>query len=678
MRYNEKVIRMPQAGGMKVMKDAFLKMGEYAAAGAYEEPERSLFYRKALGLRRFYENCELAEYRGEYLYPSGVVSQKMRAAPGYMDGIGYPLGEWSTAVPTLAERVREDFYRYHSTVPAEHTVAGNMYTHSMPHYERILREGLLSYVPRVERIPDADMRDGLIHLLRGIEEYVGRCVDYLQSVGADGKLIAALQKVPLYPAETAYEAIVSWNFVLYLDNCDNLGSLARGLLPYYRGEDMIPLLENLYDNLDKNNGYSMSLDSTCPALTVQCLRAARGKRRPMIELFVDENTPDAVWEEAFATVKSGGGQPAFYNADALLGGLKKRFPSIRDEDLVRFCGGGCTESMLAGVSNVGSLDAGINLLLLLEESLNGDLCHAADFESFYQAYMRRVENTVETVKREINRSRKSRAEHNPLPMRTLLVDDCIDRGVEYNNGGARYNWSIISFAGLVNVIDSLLTVRTLVFEEKKYTASQLLALLQRSDRDFLAEAIAQPKSFGKDIDEVNAFAHRVSERILSTTETGDLLFGEGFLSASIQFNSQVDAGKHIGATPDGRAAGAPLCDSLAAIFGKDTCGPTALLNSVTSLDLKRALGVPVVNFNITRDFHTNILKALVQGYMQNGGIQLQITYASKEDLLDAYEHPERHGNLIVRVGGYSEYFNRLSDALKRMVINRTIQTGALV
>lgn len=159
------------------------------------------------------------------------------------------------------------------------------------------------------------------------------------------------------------------------------------------------------------------------------------------------------------------------------------------------------------------------------------------------------------------------------------------------------------------------------------------------------------------------------------TETGDLIFGEGFLSASIQFKSQVDAGKKIGATPDGRPAGAPLCDSLAAIFGKDTLGPTALLNSIVSLDLKRALGVPVVNFNVTQSFNDNILKALILGYIKQGGIQLQLTYASREELLDAYEHPERHGNLIVRVGGYSEYFNSLSDELKRMIINRTIQNN---
>ena len=225
------------------------------------------------------------------------------------------------------------------------------------------------------------------------------------------------------------------------------------------------------------------------------------------------------------------------------------------------------------------------------------------------------------------------------------------------------------------MIDSLLTIKTLVFEEKKYTAEELITFLKNADEDFLRETIGGRFSFGKDISEINEFAHKISERIFSMTETGELAFGEGFLSASIQFMSQAGAGKHIGATPDGRSAGAPLCDSLAAILGKDSCGPTALLNSVASLDLKRALGVPVVNFNITQNFNDDVLKALILGYMKQGGIQLQITYASKEELLDAYEHPEHHGNLIVRVGGYSEYFNRLSDELKRMIINRSIQNG---
>ena len=659
------------------MKNEFLALGEYAAAGLYEEPNRSLFYRKALALRRFYENCELQEYCGKPLYPSGVISQKMSVVPNYMTGLTFNSYHLNELAPHLSQKLKEEFCIYHSSVPTEHTVAGNMWTHSMPHYERILREGLLSYVPRIEKISDVDTREGLLHLISGIEQYVARCVEYLKSVSADVKLIDALCRVPLYPSRSCYEAIVCWNFIMYLDNCDNLGCLAKGIEPYYKGEMLVPLLENLYDNLDKNNGYSMSLDSKCPELTVQCLEAARGKRRPMIELLVDETTPDLVWRTAIATIKSGGGQPAFYNANVLLGGLRKRFSSIREQDIEQFCGGGCTETMLAGLSNVGSLDAGINLLLILEDVLRSNLRTARSFEEFYESYLNQVEAVVENVKKEINNSRKERSKYNPLPMRTLLIDDCIDKGVEYNSGGARYGWSIINFAGLINVIDSLLAIKDLVFDGKKYTAENVIEFLKSNDESFLKKVVGLDKSFGKDDQDVNRFANDISKKIFSMTETGELVFGEGFLSASIQFMSQAIAGKRVGATPDGRSEGEPLCDSLAAIFGKDTYGATALLNSVTALELNRALGVPVLNFNVTENFNDDILKALILGYMKKGGIQMQITLANKEELLDAYAHPERHGNLIVRVGGYSEYFNNLSDDLKRMIINRTIQNGDL-
>ena len=91
------------------------------------------------------------------------------------------------------------------------------------------------------------------------------------------------------------------------------------------------------------------------------------------------------------------------------------------------------------------------------------------------------------------------------------------------------------------------------------------------------------------------------------------------------------------------------------------------------MELKKALGTPVFNFNITPDFKNEILKALILGYLKLGGVQMQITCSSLENLLDAYKNPELHKNLVVRVGGYSEYFINLTDDLKRMVINRTIQ-----
>lgn len=654
-----------------MIREEFLAAGEYAAAGLYEEPSRGLFYRKALGIRRYYENCELAQYRGEYLYPSGVVRQKMSVVPEYMNGLNFDALRGT--MPHLWDEVRSEFRLYRSSVPAEHTIAGNMYTHAMPNYMRILKEGLYSYRARIEKIEDDDLRDGLIHVWEGICTYIRRCLDYLTEVHADEKLIAALRKVPLYPAENIYEAIVCWNFILYLDNCDNLGALEVGLAPYYHGEDVEKYLENLYDNIDKNDGYSVALQCDVPSLTVQCLRAAACKRRPMIELFVDEKTPDCVWEAAFDVVKTGGGQPAFYNPHILLDGLRKRFPNISERDIRYYCGGGCTESMITGYSNVGSLDAGVNLLWILERYLYAHLAEAKTFDAFLEGYLAEVASETERVKTEINNSRANRARLNPLPMRTFLIDDCIDRGCEYNSGGARYNWSIISFAALTNVIDSLLNVKTWIFDEKTYTKDEMIALLKSNDASLRMRAISMPTAHGKDIEEVNRFSAELSRRIFSLTETGELLFGEGFISASILFRAQVQGGCCVGATPDGRVAGEPISDSLGAIFGKDSNGPTALLNSVSSLCLDKALGVPVLNFNITKNFTNTVLRALVLGYMKQGGVQLQMTCASKEELMDAYEHPELHANLIVRVGGYSEYFNRLEDGMKKMIIRRTIQ-----
>lgn len=652
-----------------VMKKLY-DMGEYSASGLYENTERGLFYRKSVGLKRFYENCPIPQYNGELLFPSGVISK-----PDYMSGMAFSVDNIAKKDAETADIIRKDFFKYKSVVPYEHQVAGNMWTHSMPNYERILNEGLSSYIPRIEKIEDKDLKEGLLCLVEGISCYISRCVEYLESVNANSVLIEALKKVPMNPAENIYEAIVCWNFIMYLDGCDNLGCVASGLYPFYNGEDVTELLGNLFDNLDVNNGYSMALHNDYNPLTLQCLAAAKGKRRPMIELFVDENTPTEIWEKAFETIRTGGGQPAFYNPHVLLDGLKERFENIRESDIKKFCGGGCTESMFAGFSNVGSLDAGINLLLILENSIKNVLPLCNDFEGFYDKYIIAVNDVVKKVTDEIGNSRRQRAEYNPVPMRTLLIDDCIDNGVEYNHGGARYNWSIVNFAGMINIIDSLLVIRDFIFKDKSYTCEEFIKLLNDNDEEFLNKCKKHKTCFGIDDKEVNAFSNRISSEIFSTLDDKKVPFGEGFLPASIQFKSQADAGRKIGATPDGRKAGSPLCDSLGAIFGKDEKGATALLNSVTSLDLGKALGIPVLNFNISPDFRNEILKGLILGYMKHGGVQIQITCISKEMLLDAYENPDNYRNLVVRVGGFSEYFSRLSEDMKRMVIDRSIQNG---
>ena len=656
---------------MPTYQERFLAIGEYMAAGLYEEEERSLFYRKALGTRRYYENRPLIEYSGELLYPSGCDKKDVTIAPHFINfDLNYELLKTKDA--ELAKMFGSDFYKYKSSVPKEHCVAGDMFTHSMPNYARIAKEGLYSYESRIKNIEDTDLREGLIHLLEGIKCYVKRCVEYLESVGAPDSLVNALKKVPLSPAENIYEALVSRNFVFYLDNCDNLGSITEDLLPYFKGENVVDVLKNLYDNIDANSGYSMSLGTNYSDLTIQCLEASKGKRRPMIELLVNEDTPDEVWKKAFEVVKTSNGQPAFYNEKAILDGLRKKMPYISQADVRKFCGGGCTETMLEGMTLAGSLDAGINLALIFHETILKHLPVSESFEDFYAAYIMEVSLVVDKVTAEISNSQRERSKYNPQPMRTLLIDDCIDKGVDYNAGGARYTWSIINFAGLINVIDGMLAIRDFVYANREYAPDRFAELIKNDDEKLLNTLKNHTVCFGIDNEDANEFSSKISTEIYSLLEGKKPYLGGVFLPASIQFMTAANAGKNVGATPDGRRAGAPLCDSLAAIFGKDVKGPTALLKSVTSLSLDKALGIPVLNFNVEETFDEATLKALIKSYVKLGGVQMQISCASRERLLAAYDNPEEHKNLVVRVGGYSEYFYRLSDDLKKLIIDRSI------
>lgn len=659
---------------MDTIREQFLNINAFAGAGAYEQPNRSLFFRKALALRRYYETCDLFPYDGKPLYPSGALIKNAPVFPDYLKGLEINPEFFKGENAYLVDEFRNEFDRFRSHVNPTHTISGNMWTHSMPNYERILREGLNSYQGRVDKIENDDFREGLTHLISGIRAYLNRCIDYLKSVNADEKLVRALEKVPFNPATNIYEAVVSWNFIAYLDDFDNLGCIDSGLMPYYDGENIVPLLENLFDNINACSGYSGSIGITDNPLTEQCLIAVKGKRRPMLELFVSENTANAVWEKAFESIKTSNGQPAFYNKDQILGGLKERFPFILDDDLNKFCGGGCTETMLGGLSNVGSVDAGINLLHILEQTMYAYLPVAKDFDDFYQKFISEVLKIEEETTTQISLSQRDRAIFNPLPMRTLLVDDCIDNATDFNAGGTRYRWSIINFSGMINVIDSLFVIRDFVFRNKTYSATALLEKLRSNDDEFLQKARSYKPCFGVDNDEVNALCYDFSSRIYDGLKRFTPYLGGGFLPASIQFNTQVCAGKNIGATPDGRKNGDPSCDSLGAIFHKDANGPTALLNSVSSFALPKAVGIPIFNFNLNQSFDPQVLRALVKGFFANGGMQMQITCADIDTLKKAYDNPELFPNLVVRVGGYAEYFNRLDDETKKMIIARSIQS----
>jgi len=656
----------------------FEDMGEYLAAGLLEETEATMFCRISRALRRFLEKRDMPAYHGEILYPCGKIDTgiKVRYDYGYTIAVEWEeLRKRDMVAATVLERELPAYLldpNFIQPLPLGHSVGGNMFTHSIPNFKRIITEGLDSYQKRVEEMKDKDLRQGLLDVLEGIRSFHGRSLRLLEREGAPAQLYHALKKVPFAPADTLYEALVCWNFIYYMDGCDkicdSIGRMDADLIEFYRGEDMTEVFRCFFRNVDANDGWSGALGPEYNALTLQILRASKGIRRPSIELRVTPQMPKEIWEAAMDSVFSGSGNPCFYNETGYQNALERYFPEIPKEDRLKFCGCGCTETMLAGISNVGSLDAGVNIAWIFEEIMRNELPQAEDFEVFYKKFMEECHKVINKVFEHISICQRQRAQLRPQPMRTLLMDDCIEKEKDFNNGGARYYWSIVNLAGMINVIDSLLVIRYLVFDKKIMDGTTLLEKLDAGEN---FAGYTQIPRHGMDNEIANEMAARVSGDLCAAYEGKVPYLGGKFLPASIQHITYLGAGKYVGATPDGRKAGEPLCDSIGAIHGNDRNGITALLNSAAALDQKSMAGTPVLNVKLTPDQAGDGLQTLVNGYFRKGGMQMQITCVRKEDLLEAQKNPEKYQNLIVRTGGYSAYFVRLSEEEQQTIIERT-------
>ena len=647
----------------------FYDIGEPMAAGLFEDEKASDFERFSRALRRFWEYTVPAEYDGGPLYPCGV---RITNAMGAFSHHSISLICDYNYVSSKSAEAGEILKTYPTPFIGEYVEGhgGGGYTHSIPHYERVLKEGFDGYAERIKKMKDASLRNGLLDLLEGVKAYHKRILDTVIEKKGEERLIEALKQVPFKPARNYYEAIVCWNFIFYIDVCDNPGLLDRGLYPYYKGEDMTDVLRAFFTNVEINDGWTAALGPDYNPVTVQCLKAIKGIRKPNLELRVTDAVTDEMWELATESLVTGCGQPAFYNEAGIQKMLTAVMPDESKDDIFRFCGGGCTETMFAGISNIGSLDGGVNIAYVLAEYMRAEGEGKTSFKEFYEGYLEKAREASETVMKTIDDYRRYRAKTYPHPMRTLLIDDCIEKEVEYNAGGARINGSVFNIAGMINCIDSLLAVKKLVFEDKYCTLKEMNALLDAGDAAFYAKLKGCPH-FGQPDDEINDFAHEFSDKILSVFY-GRRLFANGyFLPASIQFNTYVFTGSVVKATPDGRKAFEPLCDCIAPLNSRQTGGPSAVMESASHICQQKFTGIPVLNLRLSKKTKPETVKALVKGYFELGGLQVQISCMSQEELKDALVRPECHEDLVVRIGGYSEYFNRLSSReLKEDVIKR--------
>jgi formate C-acetyltransferase len=703
------------------------EMREDFAAGYLEEPRALPVRRWSRAVRRRFETQPPTVYEGTLLYPAGPSlppdAGNRIVAPAFSFTWEWRDAAWRRAVESagdaearrLLEKLRDAFARedkLRRVADSPHHIGGWGYTHSIPNYGRVLREGLDAHAARVEtslaaaRAADDAERvsfyAGLADVLAGVRVWHARLSaflagwrppDSLSAVRRD-RLLRALAQVPFRPARDFLEAVLAYNFVFYMDDCDNPGRIDQELQPFLEAgaragrvdaAEAALLMAAFCDNVRANNAWSAAIGGTRPDggpayndVTLMMLDAARGRFRPNLELRVRRDMPDRCWDAALEAAASGAGNPAFYNEEGYLRGLREAGLALDDEDLSLWNGGGCTETMVHGRSNVGSIEAGLLLPLVLQETMQRRLADAPSFEAFLDEFRRDIAATIAQMAAAVNLNQQARARWQPQPMRSLLIDDCIERGIDFNAGGARHNWSVINVAGLSNVADSLAALREVVFERAEMSGGRMLEILATDFRDEEAfrRRMTRCPRFGNDIASVDELAAGLADSIFDALAAHRPWRGGRFLPACIMFTTYADAGARIAATPDGRRSGEPLADSIGPAQGRDTRGPTAALRSVTRLPLRRAVGTPVLNLRFPKSIFARPedrakIRALIEAYFAMGGMQAQLTVADRAELEDALVHPDRHEHLIVRIGGFSAYFNSLSDELKRTVIERT-------
>jgi formate C-acetyltransferase len=272
------------------------------------------------------------------------------------------------------------------------------------------------------------------------------------------------------------------------------------------------------------------------------------------------------------------------------------------------------------------------------------------------------------------------AELLPSPFLSLLVDDCIARGMDVTAGGARYNFSGVQGVQIANVADSLAAVRTAVFGEGWLGGGELLEALREdfAGHDSLRQRLLNrvPK-YGNDVDSVDSLAGRWADRYSELVAEHANVRGGTYQPGFYTVSAHVPMGANVGATPDGRRAGEPLADGgLSPSAGRDRRGPTAVLQSVSTIDLAKASNGTLLNMKFLPSFFDapdalDRFVTLLRAFCALRIPHVQFNVVSAATLRAAQARPDEFRHLVVRVAGYSAYFTELERGLQDEIISRT-------
>jgi formate C-acetyltransferase len=416
--------------------------------------------------------------------------------------------------------------------------------------------------------------------------------------------------------------------------------------------------------------------------------------QPSSMVLISKKSPDRFVHKALDIIRTGFGQPSCFNTDAIIQELLRQGKSLID---ARNGGAsGCVETGAFGTEAYW-LTGYLNLPKILELTLNNGFDKITNeqvgletgyavsyncFDDLIAAFKLQVKWFADIKIRGNNVIEKTFATWLPVPFLSLLVEDCVENGKDYNNGGARYNTSYIQGVGLGSITDMLTAIRYNIYDKKTMGWVELTSALEADFKGFEQiqyELVYNTPKFGNDDDYADQQAVTVFEIYYDAVNGRPNSRGGVHRINMLPTTSHVYFGSVIGATSDGRNTFLPLSEGISPSQGVDQNGPTSVIKSASKIDHLRTGGT-LLNQKFSPSFFEDEesydkLTALIRSYFSMDGHHIQFNVVSAETLKDAQKHPERYRDLIVRVAGYSDYFNDLGEDLQNEIIMRTQHEG---
>jgi formate C-acetyltransferase len=416
--------------------------------------------------------------------------------------------------------------------------------------------------------------------------------------------------------------------------------------------------------------------------------------QPSSNIQLSQKNPDEFVKRACQIIRKGWGQPSVFNADAVVEELLGQGKSLEDAR----CGGtsGCVETGAFGKESY-ILTGYFNIPKVLEITLHGGVDprtgkkigintgspeNLKTFEELVNAFKRQMKHFVEIKLRGNNVIERLYAEYMPVPFLSILISDCIQKGKDYNDGGARYNTNYVQGVGIGTVTDSLAAIKYHVFENQTMPMAELIRVISADFEGYENTRLMllnKTPRYGNDDEYADGIMRLVFAVFYDEVNGRKNTKGGVYRINMLPTTCHVYFGSVTSATADGRKAWTPLSEGISPVQGADRHGPTAVLKSASKMDHVKTGGT-LLNQKFTpnlfeSDKGIENLSHLIRSYFKLGGHHIQFNVVSAQTLRDAQARPEQYRDLIVRVAGYSDYFCDLGRSLQDEIIARTEHQG---